>query len=99
MTYKLSPWSLTDLFPGLDAPELESAFKDLEAQVTSFEKIRPQLKADMPVSSFLEIVKESEESTKLAYKLYSFASLAFAANTQDQLVCGGKTWMMRTPNA
>jgi oligoendopeptidase F len=86
MTNKLSPWSLTDLFPGLDAPELESAFKDLETQVASFEKLRPQLKADMPVSSFLEIVKDSEESTKLAYKLYSFASLSFAANTQDQSI-------------
>jgi oligoendopeptidase F len=86
MTYKLSPWSLTDLFPGLDAPELESAFKDLETQVASFEKLRPQLKADMPISSFLEVVKDSEESTKLAYKLYSFASLAFAADTQDQSI-------------
>jgi len=84
MTYKLSPWSLADLFPGRDTPELESAFEDLETQVTSFEKLRPQLKADMPASSFLEIVKDSEESTKLAYKLYSFASLAFAADTQDQ---------------
>ncbi len=86
MTYKLSPWSLNDLFPGLDAPELEAAFKDLDSQVASFEKLRPQLKADMPVSSFLEIVKDSEESTRLAYKLYSFASLAFAADTQDQSI-------------
>ncbi|HTX89703.1 MAG TPA: M3 family oligoendopeptidase [Anaerolineales bacterium] len=86
MAYKQSPWSLTDLFPGLDAPELEAAFKDLEGQVTDFEKLRPQLKPDMPASSFLEIVRDSEESTKLAYKLYSFASLAFAADTQDQRV-------------
>ncbi len=86
MTYKLSPWSLNDLFPGLDSPELEAAFKDLDSQVASFEKLRPQLKADMPVSSFLEIVKDSEESTRLAYKLYSFASLAFAADTQDQSI-------------
>jgi len=86
MTYKLSPWSLTDLFPGLDAPELESAFNDLETQVAGFEKLRPQLKADMLVSRFLEIVKDSEESTKLANKLYSFASLAFAADTQDQSI-------------
>jgi oligoendopeptidase F len=86
MAYKLSPWSLADLFPGLDAPELEAAFKDLEAQVTSFEKLRPQLKAEMPISSFLEVVKDLEESTQLANKLYSFAGLAFAANTQDQSI-------------
>jgi oligoendopeptidase F len=86
MSYKLSPWSLTDLFPGADSPELESAFKELETLVASFEKLRPQLKTDMPVSSFLEIVKDSEEATKLANKLYAFASLAFAANTQDQTI-------------
>ena len=86
MPYKLSPWKLTDLFPGLAAPELEAAFKDLEAQVASFEKLRPQLKADIPVSSFLEIVKDSEESSRLANKLYSFAELAFAADTQDQSI-------------
>jgi oligoendopeptidase F len=86
MSYKLSPWSLTDLFPGADSLELESAFKELETQVANFEKLRPQLKTDMPVSSFLEIVKDSEEATKLANKLYAFASLAFAANTQDQTI-------------
>ncbi len=78
MSYKLSPWSLTDLFPGLDAPELEAAFKDLETQVASFEKLRPQLKADIPASSFLEVVKDSDETTRLAHKLFSFAELSFA---------------------
>jgi oligoendopeptidase F len=86
MTYKLSRWSLADLFPGLDAPELDAAFKDLETQVTDFEKLRPQLKADIPTSSFLEIVKDSEQSTRIAHKLYSFAELAFAADTQNQSV-------------
>ena len=86
MTYKLSPWSLTDLFPGANSPELEAAFTELEAQVTEFEKIRPQLKADIPVSSFIEIIKESEESTHLAHKLYSFAELAFTADTQNQSI-------------
>ena len=86
MTYQLSPWSLKDLFSSLDSPDLEAAFKSLEEQVASFEKLRPQLKADLPVSSFIEIVKDSEESTRIAYKLYSFAELAFAADTQNQSV-------------
>ena len=86
MAFKLSPWSLTDLYPGLDAPELETAFKKLEEQVADFEKLRPQLKPKMPVSSFLEIVRDAEESTRIAYQLYSFAGLAFAADTQDQRI-------------
>ncbi len=84
MAYKLSPWSLADLFPGQDSPELENTFKELDVQVASFEKLRPQLKADIATSSFLEIVKDSEESAKLASRLYSCAGLAFAADTQDQ---------------
>jgi oligoendopeptidase F len=84
MAYQLSPWSLADLFPGLDAPELQAAFTKLEAQVADFEKLRPQLKPDIPVSSFLEILHDSEETARSAYRLYSFAGLAFAADTQDQ---------------
>jgi oligoendopeptidase F len=86
MPYKLSPWSLADLYPGLESPELEAAFTKLEEQVADFEKLRPQLEPDIPASSFLEIVHDSEESTRLASKLYAFAGLAFAADTQDQRV-------------
>ena len=86
MLYNQTAWSLADLFPGPDTLKLETAFKDLEAQVADFEKLRPQLKPDMPVSSFLEIVKDSEETARLAHKLYAFAGLAFAADTQNQSV-------------
>jgi oligoendopeptidase F len=86
MAYKLSAWSLTDLFPGLDSTELEAGFQKLEEQVAGFEKLRPQLKPEMAVSNFLEIVRDLEEGTGLANKLYSFAGLAFAADTQDQRI-------------
>lgn len=86
MSYQLSPWSLADLFPALDSPELEAAFKKLDEHVADFEKLRPQLKPDMPVSSFLEVVQDLEEATKLANKMYSYAGLAFAADTQDQRI-------------
>ncbi len=84
MTNKLSPWSLKDLFSGPDSPDLEAAFTTLEELVASFEKLRPQLKNDLPMSTFLEILKESEESTRIASKLYAYAELAFAADTQNQ---------------
>jgi oligoendopeptidase F len=86
MAYQLSPWSLKDLFSGIDSPDLEAAFKNLEEQVAGFEKLRPQLSADLPVSSFLEFVKDSEEITRIARKLSAFAELAFAADTQNQSV-------------
>ncbi len=86
MTYQLSPWSLADLYPGLDSPELEAAFKKLDEHVAGFEKLRPQLKPEIPVSSFLEVMQDLEEATKLANKMYSYAGLAFAADTQDQRI-------------
>jgi oligoendopeptidase F len=85
MSFIQSAWSLKDLFPSLDSPELETAFKTLEAQVADFEKIRPQLKPDIPAGSFVEILKDTEESTRLAHRIYVCAGLSFAANTQDQV--------------
>jgi len=84
MPYAPSAWSLNDLFPALDSPALEAAFAKIEEQVTRFEGIRPKLKADLSAQDFLEILHAAEEITRLAYKLYAFAGLSFAAETQNQ---------------
>ena len=79
-----SRWSLADLFPAIDSPELESGFTQLEALVTEFEKIRPELKDVISTGRFLEIIHLDEQATKLAYKINAFTSLSFAQDTQDQ---------------
>jgi len=84
MTFTQTKWSLADLYPGFNTPELESAFDRIEEQVTSFEGLRSNLTPDMPADRFLDVVRASEEMTRVANKLYSFAGLSFAANTQDQ---------------
>ena len=84
MTYKLSRWSLVDLFPGTDSAELETAFDRIEEQVTTFEGVRGKLRADMPADDFMHIVKTSEVTRRIVQKLDSFAGLSFAADTQDQ---------------
>ena len=38
----------------------------------------------MPTDRFLDVVRASEEMTRVANKLYAFAGLSFAADTQDQ---------------
>jgi oligoendopeptidase F len=86
MTYQLSPWNLKDLFTDPNGSDLEAAFQTLEEQVSSFEGLRQQLKNDLPVSNYLEILRDSEETTRLASKLYSYAELAFAADTQNQSI-------------
>jgi oligoendopeptidase F len=84
MTFTQTKWSLADLYPGFNTPELESAFDTIEEQVTSFEGLRTNLTPDMPVDRFIDVVRASEETTRVANKLYSFAGLSFAADTQDQ---------------
>ncbi|MBI3738780.1 MAG: oligoendopeptidase F, partial [Chloroflexi bacterium] len=84
MPYAQMKWSLADLFPGFDSPELETAFDKVEEQVTSFEGVRARLHPGLEADSFLEIVRASEATSRIISKLYSFAGLSFAANTQDQ---------------
>ena len=82
--YKLSPWSLADLYPSHDGPEIEAAFKDLEAKANDFEAFREKLTSDIDFEDFMEAIKALEEATFSAYKLSSYPSLWFAADTQSQ---------------
>ncbi|MGE5251371.1 MAG: oligoendopeptidase F, partial [Bacteroidota bacterium] len=84
MAYTLSRWSLDELYSGFDSPELESAFDQVEEQITAFEGVRGRLSPDLSTEQFLEILRASEEFTRLLRKLDAFASLSFAADTQDQ---------------
>jgi oligoendopeptidase F len=84
MSFSQSPWSLTDLFPATDAPELEAAFGELQKQVTEFEQYRTDLSPAMDVEHFMEILEHSEKTTRLAYRVYGFAGLLFSADTQNQ---------------
>ncbi|MBN2550409.1 MAG: M3 family oligoendopeptidase [Anaerolineales bacterium] len=82
--YTQSPWSLSDLFPTHDSPEMKAAFADLEVKVAAFEKRRDQLSADLAVGDFLAIIGELEAIYHLGSRIRSFAGLSFSANTQDQ---------------
>ncbi|MBN2118919.1 MAG: M3 family oligoendopeptidase [Anaerolineales bacterium] len=83
-TYSVKKWNLGELFPGFDSPELQAAFDNVEEQVASFEGVRGKLKADMDTGTFLEVVRASEETLRIVNRVYAFAELSFAADTQDQ---------------
>ena len=85
-TYTQSPWSLTDLYPSHDSPEMEAAFAELESKVASFEALRPRLVADISQQAFLDLIRIQEAIYALAYRIRSFASLSYSADTQDQVV-------------
>lgn len=83
-TYAVKKWDLSELFPSFDSPELEGAFDNVEEQVASFEGVRNKLNPDIDSETFLDVVRASEEMTRIVNRIYVFAGLSFAADTQDQ---------------
>ena len=86
MNYTQSPWSLSDLFPAHDSPEMQVAFDELDGKVTEFEALRPSLTAEISPEAFLDAIHLLETISRIAYRIASYASLGFAANTQDQVL-------------
>jgi oligoendopeptidase F len=83
-TYSVKKWDLGELFSGFDSPELQEAFDNVEEQVASFEGVRGKLNPDIDAETFLDVVHASEETTRVINRIYAFAGLSFAADTQDQ---------------
>ena len=84
MTYSIKKWDLGQLYPGFDSPELQGAFDNVEEQVASFEGVRGKLNPDMDADTFLDVVRASEATSRIVNKMYSYAGLAFAEDTQNQ---------------
>lgn len=78
------PWRLDELFPALDAPEVEEALDELEQDVQQFEARRPELDDEASVETLRKFLEQYEELVRKASRLSYFASLTFAADTQDQ---------------
>ena len=77
-------WSLADLFPGPDSSELQTAFAELNILTASFETLRAELRPDIDSATLLDIIRKLETLTHKAYRLYGYASLWFAEDTQNQ---------------
>jgi oligoendopeptidase F len=86
MTYKASPWSLSDLFPSQESPEMKAAFDELDTKVVEFEALRAGLSANMALAAFLDAIQRLEAISRLASRIADFAELCFSANTQDQAI-------------
>jgi oligoendopeptidase F len=84
MTYTIKKWNLDQLFPGFDSAELQAAFDTVEEQVASFEGVRGKLRADMDADMFLDVVRASETMQRIVNRIYSYAGLRFAEDTQNQ---------------
>lgn len=83
MAYIQTRWSLHDLFPSLQSPELEAAFQEMQERLSRFEQARSQLSLEISEVAFLDLLRQYEAITALGHRLYAMAGLSFAANTQD----------------
>ena len=83
-TFNQSRWSLKDIFPSADSPEMETAFKQAEKMVADFEKKRNVLTDDISTNLFLEIIKELEALTHQLRLINDYAELWFTEDTQNQ---------------
>jgi oligoendopeptidase F len=93
LSYTLAPWSLGDLFPAHDSPEMKSAFDELERQVAAFESSRSSLSPQIETGAFLDLVRQLEEINRLSRRVGAFATLWFSAETQNQ---AAQNFMART---
>jgi len=82
--YPQSRWSLSDLFAEQKETDLEPVFQEIDQKVAVFEQHRTRLNGDLTQSEFMQFVRELEDVNNLAHRLYAFASLWFAEDTQDQ---------------
>jgi oligoendopeptidase F len=86
LAFQSSRWSLSDLFDSQSSPDMQAAFARMETLVSQFEAHRERLQAEISTEEFLPIVKDYEAINYLARRIYGFAGLSFAADTQDQAI-------------
>ncbi len=86
LAFQSSRWSLLDLFESQSSPDMQAAFARMETLVSQFEAHRERLQAEISTEEFLPIVKDYEAINHLARRIYGFAGLSFAADTQDQAI-------------
>ncbi len=77
-------WNLKDLLPTHKGKEFDKIISDLKGKVEFFEKRRPSLKVDIPISDFNELIKDLEQIKEILSKLVAYGYLWFTENTNSQ---------------
>ena len=58
--YQQERWSLQDLFPEYNTPEMQQALERVENKLQVFEDYRPLLSLDLDAADFMKIVRAYE---------------------------------------
>lgn len=83
--YQQTRWSLQDLFPGPQSPQLEAGIEKITNLVENLEKRRAVLVDDISQDVFLSVVKDMETIVALGQKVATFAGLYFSEDTQNEI--------------
>lgn len=83
--YTQSRWSLNALLPDDSPATIDGAFKALERRIKTFERWRAKLKPTLTAKDFNGLLDAYEVMLHEAYRVSGYASMRFAADTQDQV--------------
>ena len=81
--YEQSTWDLSALLPEPSEEVIRQNLDQLEKAVAAFAARRESLQPGMEPGAFLDTVRDYEAITVQMYRLYGYASLWFAADTQS----------------
>jgi oligoendopeptidase F len=82
--YETEGWSLDELFPATDSPELAQANQELDEMLGAFEQYRDQLDTEMSGEAFAAILQDYERLVRKISRIVDYGELLFNADTQDQ---------------
>ena len=84
-TSGLPSWDLSDLYSGIEAPELEEDLTSMVAQAAAFEqKYKGRIiRSDVTADSLRSALEAYESLLQVQYKPGAFASLLFSTDTAD----------------
>jgi oligoendopeptidase F len=83
-SFTMKRWSLSDLYPATDGPEMKKDFSEMEKQIAAFEKMRASLTESISFADFMKVVHALEDIYTIASKLGGYAELLFTEDTQSQ---------------
>jgi len=83
-TFEQTRWSLADLLPATEGPELDRILTELEAAVSALEASREQLSPDMDSAEFQRLLGLVEQIATLSQRLGAYGYLWYAEDTQNQ---------------
>ena len=84
----LPVWDLTDLYPGLDSPELKRDLAAVADRAAKLEQAHKGQVAALAGDRLAAVIAEYEQLHDLIGRMYSYASLSYAGDMADPKIAG-----------